>query len=141
MLCKDKKPIIKKYKSIISDICTNVKKGSYTVEAAVIMGSAFFVISAVLYIASFTYGRACLTASAYEQAFTERIQAEYGLFGFSSIKRTFSFDESENLVSYTGRCYSAWGGYEEDLMIEAKVVKEKPVTFIRKWQAAGEIGR
>lgn len=107
-----------------------VKKGSYTVEATVIMGAAFLVLAAVLYVGSFWYGRACLTASAYEMAFTGRIQEEYGLFGFERIERECSFEEKKRTVSYRAVCRSAWGGLMENVEIQAEVKQLQPVTFI-----------
>ena len=118
-----------------------LEKGSYTVEAVVIMGVAFLVIAAILYMGSFLYGRASLTASAYEMAFTGRTQKEYGLFGFDSVEREVSFSEEVNCVSYSGRCYAAWGGFEKNLQIKAAVEKTFPVTLIRKWQIVNEIRR
>ena len=110
-----------------------LEKGSYTVEAVVIMGVAFLVIAAILYMGSFLYGRASLTASAYEMAFTGRTQKEYGLFGFGEIEKRCLFGEEERMVSYQGTCFFAWGGFETDMEVKAEVKIEKPVSFLRKW--------
>lgn len=110
-----------------------VIRGSYTVEAALIMGFVFLMIAAVLYMSSFLYGRACLIASAYEQAFTGREQEEYGLFGFGEIEKRCLFGEEERMVSYQGTCFFAWGGFETDMEVKAEVKIEKPVSFLRKW--------
>lgn len=110
-----------------------LRKGSYTVEATVIMGVTFLVIAAILYMGSFLYGRAIMTASAYEQAFTGRQQEEYGLFGFDYIERTYDFREEENIVNYQGTCFSFWGGFQQTVQIKAAVEQLSPVTFIRKW--------
>lgn len=45
-------------------ILNNLRKGSHTVEATVIMGVTFLVLAAILYMGSFLYGRAIMTASA-----------------------------------------------------------------------------
>lgn len=116
-----------------------LQRGSYTIEATVIMGVTFLVIAAILYMGSFLYGRAIMTASAYEQAFTGRQQEEYGLFGFDTIEREHDFQEKENTVSYYGTCFSIWGGFRKEVRINAKVEQEQPVTFIRKWRAVGNI--
>lgn len=116
-----------------------LEKGSYTVEATVIMGVTFLVIATVLYLCSFLYGRATMTSSAYEQAFTGRLQAEYGLFGFDELERSYSFEEKANTVGYSGSCFSVWGGFSQAVEIKAVVEKEKPVTFIRRLQAVAEI--
>lgn len=117
-------------------ILNTLRKGSHTVEATVIMGVTFLVLAAILYMGSFLYGRAIMTASAYEQAFTGRRQEEYGLFGFGSIERTCDFQEKENIVSYQGTCFSVWGGFRQEVQVGARVEQQQPVTFIRKWRAA-----
>lgn len=121
------------------DMLNILRKGSYTVEATVIMGVSFLVIAVILYMGTFLYGRACLTASAYEQAFTGRQQDEYGLLGFDSIERKYSFGEKVNTVTYQGTCFSVWGGFRQEVHIEAVVERELPVTFIRKWHAAEKL--
>lgn len=111
-----------------------IRRGSYTVEASLVMGFVFLIIAIILYISSFLYGRACLTASAYEQAFTGREQEPYGLFGFGEIEKMCSFLENQHTVSYRGTCYSAWGELRSDVEVEAVVKIEKPVTFLRRWK-------
>lgn len=111
------------------------KKGSFTVEAAVIMGISLLAIGLILFLCAFVHGRACLTAMAYEQAYTERKPTSVALFGITDIQKSEFAGEDENQITVNGKCVAAWGGFERDIQAEAKVKKTKPVTFIRKMQA------
>lgn len=111
------------------------KKGSFTVEATVIMGMSLLAIGLILFLCAFVHGRACLTAMVYEQAYTEREPASAALFGITDIQKTESFGENQNQITAGGKCVAAWGGFEKHIQAEAKVKKTNPVTFIRKMQA------
>ena len=111
------------------------KKGSFTVEATVIMGMSLLAIGLILFLCAFVHGRACMTAMAYEQAYTEREAASAGLFGITEIQKTEAFGEEQNQITVSGKCVAAWGGFEKDIQAEAKVKKLKPAAFVRKMQA------
>lgn len=111
------------------------ESGSFTVEATVIMGVSLLAIGLILFLCAFVHGRACLTAMAYEQAYTERESASAALFGITDIQKMESIDEGQNRITVSGNCVAAWGGFQKNIQAEAKVEKPKPVTFIRKMEA------
>lgn len=115
-----------------------LRKGSYTIEAVVIMGITCMAIALILYAGSFWYGRACLTSSAYEMAFTGREQEVDSLWGMTSLERNCSFEDKKHEVSYTAVCKSAWGGFGQNIEIQAVVKKVEPVKFIRICKTLGK---
>lgn len=118
---------------------TYLKKGSYTAEAAVIVGMAVLVLMTVLDLCSFLYGRSVLTASAYEQAFSGRHHVVETLFGVEEIQSEVSFGEKANEVTYSGICTFVWSGHTKELMVRAHVQKKDPVTFLWRLQEANEL--
>ena len=67
----------------------NMKKGSFTVEAACIMSLVLFVLIGVMYLSFFVHNRAWLTAAAYEAALTgsiEGVQKEGQIYEAASAK-------------------------------------------------------
>ena len=113
-------------------------QGSYTVEAADIMGVLLLAIGLILFLCAFVHGRACMTAVAYEQAYTERQRMPERLFGIEGVQCETDFGEKENKVIISGICTAGWNNFREDIRIEAKIEKQKPVTFIRKMQAVSQ---
>lgn len=111
------------------------ERGSFTVEATVIMGVSLLAIGLMLFLCAFVHGRACLTAMVYEQAYTEREPSSAALFGITDIQKVESLCEEQNQITASAKCVAVWGGFEKDIQAEAKVEKPKPVTFIRKIQA------
>lgn len=111
------------------------KQGSFTVEATVVMGMTLLALGLIIFLCSFVHGRACLTASAYEQAYTGREQTPAGLFGINNVEKNISFGADENIVELKCECAGGWSGFRQPIQVEAKRKKQKPVTFIRKIQA------
>lgn len=113
-------------------------QGSYTVEATVIMGVSLLAIGLILFLCAFVHGRGCMTAAAYEQAYTERQRMPERLFGIEDIQCETDFGENENQVTISGVCVAGWGGFRGNISVKAGIEKQKPVTFIRKMQAVFE---
>lgn len=109
-------------------------------EAVVVMGVSLLFFAVLLYLCAFFYGRAVMTASAYEQAFTGRVQEAYGLFGFEELEKEYSFCKDENVVSYSGVCSSVWGGFSQDIRVTASVEKLFPTEFLRNWSIRDSFG-
>lgn len=114
-------------------------RGSFTVEAAAIMGTVLLVIFFVLFLGSYLHGKAYLTALAHEQAYTQRIQETPTLFGITDIQQSQSFEKKQSTVKLQGNCQAAFGGYMRTIQTEAEVKELYPVSVIRKLQAAKNI--
>ncbi len=79
-----RKHTIKRYekrKELYNQWKTILAQASFTVEAAMIMGTVLFVIMAVLYSAQTVYNRVLITAQVYEDAITGREHEVTGLWG------------------------------------------------------------
>lgn len=114
------------------------RKGSFTVEAVVVMGVSFLGIGLILFLCAFVHGRACMTACAYEQACSGKEQDTVGLFGIENVKKTAVFDENRRQVTICGECAGGWSGFRKEIRAEAERTRQKPVTWIRKMQAFRE---
>ena len=58
-----------------------IKKGSFTIEAALLMPLVLMILIGVLYLDFFVHDRAYLTAAAYEAAVTYRLEVPAGFLG------------------------------------------------------------
>lgn len=59
----------------------DIRKGSFTVEAAMLMGVVLFVVLSVLSVSKDVYNRSLMTAHAYETAVTGRNAEIAGVWG------------------------------------------------------------
>lgn len=118
---------------------TKFFRGSFTVEAAAIMGTVLLVIFFVLFLCAYVHGRSYLTAGSYERAVTGHIQEKPWLFGVTDIDVSTTVEDEKNTVVMSGMCKAFFGGFKEEIWSQAVVKKQKPVAFIRKLQAAGEV--
>ena len=101
---KIREKYLEKWQGLKKRTCEQFRNGSFTVEAAMIMGVVLFAIMTVLYGTRIVYNRALLTAHAYEYAITGR---ESGIAGL-------------------------WGATDEKIDVELEELK--PVSFLRKSQ-------
>lgn len=135
----------------------NMKKGSFTVEAACVMSLVLFVLIGVMYLSFFVHNRAWLTAAAYEAALTgsiEGVQKEgqpaeaamqrsqelgnVGFFGAENLSRQVKSGR-EIEVSYTADTISGFGGFSWKLQAKGSSKVIRPVEWIRKIRAASTI--
>lgn len=139
------------------EIRNSFRKGSFTIEAAGLMGSVLLVIFAVLYGNFYVHNRAWLTAAAYEAALTGSMAAAQeedaygaaqlrgqelgntGFFGLTDLQMQTSTGSTVQIF-YQGETASAFGGFASSLQAEGSAKVFKPVEFIRRVRLAKELG-
>ncbi len=140
----------------------NIKKGSFTIEAACVMSLVLFTLIGLLYLCFFVHNRSWLTAAAYEAALAgsmEECREEGKGYETASLRSrelgNTGFFGAENLqnqvqngkkiqVSYTADTVAGFGGFQWKLKAEGHAKVISPPKWIRKVKAAreaiGEIG-
>ena len=131
----------------------NMKKGSFTIEAACVMSLVLLVLMGVLYLSFFVHNRAWLTAAACEAALTGSIEGvqnaeaamqrsqelgNVGFFGAENLSRQVKSGR-EIEVSYTADTISGFGGFSWKLQAKGSSKVIRPVEWIRKIRAASTI--
>lgn len=135
----------------------NLKKGSFTVEAACVMSLVLFVLMGVLYLSFFVHNRAWLTAAACESALTGSMEAvrkdgqpeeaasvrsrELGNVGFFGAENLTGQVQSgkEMKVTYTADTISGFGNLRWRLAVNGSSRVIRPTDWIRKVKAAAEV--
>lgn len=134
-----------------------MKKGSFTVEAAAVMPLVFLVLFGSLYLCFYVHNRAWLTAAAYEAALTGSMEAvkPNGKVHESALVRSqelgnVGFFGAENLtvqvragkqvqVTYTADTITAYGGFTWPMKVRGTVKPVDPVTWIRRVKALADL--
>lgn len=134
-----------------------IKKGSFTVEAACVMPVILLVLFGLLYLCFFVHNRAWLTAAAYESALTGSMEAvkENGeIYEAASMRSrelgSTGFFGAENLtvqtstgkrvqVTYSLDTIASYGGFRWHLQAGGSSMVIQPVKRIRTIKAASEI--
>ena len=131
-----------------------LKKGSMTIEAALLMPMILLVLLVTLYLFFYVHNRAWLTAAAYEAALDGAMESarpegeirdkalkkgkelgNIGFFGSKNLKLQAS-DEKQVQVTYDLDMFSVYGGFNSHLQVQGKAKVIKPVSWIRKIKGA-----
>lgn len=136
-----------------------MKKGSITIEAALLMPVLLLVLMVTLYLFFYVHNRAWLTAAAYEAALDGSIEAarpegksrekalkkgkELGNTRFyESKKLKLQVSEGKKVqVTYDLDMFSIYGGFNSHLQVQGSVKVIKPVSWIRKVKGVSEVGK
>lgn len=134
-----------------------IKKGSFTVEAALIMPMILLVVFGCLYLFFFVHNRAWLTAAAYEAALAGSMEGvkedgkiyetaqmrsrELGNVGFFGAENLSSGTEVGKTVqvSYRFDTIAGYGGFHWGMQTKGSSLIVRPVKWIRTVKAASEI--
>ena len=134
-----------------------MKKGSMTIEAALLMPLLLLVVLITLYLFFYVHNRAWLTAAAYEAALDGSMEAARpeGKIREKALKKgkelgNTGFFESKNLklqvgegkkvqVTYDLDMFSIYGGFNSHLQVQGSIKVIKPVTWIRKVKGLSEV--
>lgn len=134
-----------------------IKKGSFTIEAACVMSLILLVLMGVLYLSFFVHNRAWLTAAACESALTGSMEGvrkdgqpqeaasvrsrELGNIGFFGAENlTGQVNGGKEIkVTYTADTVSGFGGLKWKIAVDGSSRVVRPVEWIRKIRAASEV--
>lgn len=135
----------------------NMKKGSFTVEAACVMSLVLLVILAMIYLFFFVHNRAWLTAAACESALAGSMEgtkedgkvyetadmrakelANVRFFGAENLSKSVKAGK-EVQVAYSAETISGGGSLHWNFMVQGKSKIIRPVEWIRKIKAAKEL--
>lgn len=136
---------------------TEVRKGSFTIEAACVMSVVLVTIMGVLYLSFFVHNRSWLTAAACEAALTgsmegvqkngQTYEAAYargqelgnvGFFGAENLQYQVSTGKAVK-ASYQAETIAGFGGFHWTFKTEGSSKIIRPAEWIRKTKAAAEI--
>lgn len=134
-----------------------IKKGSFTIEAACVMSLVLLVLMGVLYLSFFVHNRAWLTAAACEAALTGSLEGvrkdgqpqeaatvrsrelgNVGFFGAENLSGQVK-NGKEIKVTYTADTISGFGGFRWKLTADGSSKVIRPVEWIRKIRVASEV--
>ena len=134
-----------------------IKKGSFTIEAACVMSLVLLVLMGILYLSFFVHNRAWLTAAACESALTGSMEGvrkdgqpqeaasvrsrelgNVGFFGAENLTGQVNGGK-EIKVTYTADTVSGFGGLKWKLAVDGSSRVVRPVEWIRKIRAASEV--
>ena len=134
-----------------------IKKGSFTIEAACVMSLVLLVLMGVLYLSFFVHNRAWLTAASCESALTGSMEGvrkdgqpqeaasvrsrelgNVGFFGAENLTGQVNGGK-EIKVTYTADTVSGFGGLKWKLAVDGSSRVVRPVEWIRKIRAASEV--
>lgn len=134
-----------------------MKKGSMTIETALLMPLFLLVIFGIFYLFFYVHNRAWLTAAAYEAALDGSMETyrPKGACGEKALQKgkelgNIGFFGSENLkiqtktgkkvrVVYDLDTRASYGGFNGHLQMKGEVKILKPVSWIRKIKGASEV--
>lgn len=135
----------------------DMKKGSFTIEAACVMSLVLLVLMGTLYLSFFVHNRAWLTAAACESALTgsmEGVQKDgqpeqaamqrsqelgnTGFFGAENLSRQVKTGKKVEVI-YTADTVSGFGGFSWKLQADGNSGIIRPVEWIRKVKAASAV--
>ena len=134
-----------------------MKKGSMTIEAALLMPLLLLVVMITLYLFFYVHNKVWLTSAAYEAALDGSMETARpeGKSRDKALKKgkelgNTGFYESKNLklqvsegkkvqVTYDLDMFSVYGGFNSHLQVKGSVKVIKPVTWIRKVKGLSEV--
>ena len=123
-----------------------MKRGSMTIEAALLMPLLLLVVTITLYLFFYVHNKVWLTAAAYEAALDGSDKAlkkgkELGNSGFYESKNLkLQVSEGKKVqVTYDLDMFSLYGGFNSHLQVKGSVKVIKPVTWIRKVKGLSEV--
>ena len=134
-----------------------MKRGSMTIEAALLMPLLLLVVTITLYLFFYVHNKVWLTAAAYEAALDGSMETARpeGKSRDKALKKgkelgNTGFYESKNLklqvsegkkvqVTYDLDMFSIYGGFNSHLQVKGSVKVIKPVTWIRKVKGLSEV--
>ena len=134
-----------------------IKRGSMTIEAALLMPLLLLVVTITLYLFFYVHNKVWLTAAAYEAALDGSMETARpeGKSRDKALKKgkelgNTGFYESKNLklqvsegkkvqVTYDLDMFSIYGGFNSHLQVQESVKVIKPVTWIRKVKGLSEV--
>ena len=130
-----------------------MKRGSMTIEAALLMPLLLLVVMITLYLFFYVHNKVWLTAAAYEAALDGSMETARpeGKSRDKALKNGNSgFYESKNLklqvsegkkvqVTYDLDMFSIYGGFNSHLQVKGSAKVIKPVTWIRKVKGLSEV--
>ncbi|MDD5803721.1 TadE family protein [Blautia sp. HCP3S3_H10_1] len=137
----------------------DVRQGSLTIEAALLMPVILLVLMVTLYLFFYMHNKAWLTAAAYEAVLDGSMEAARpdGKIGDKALKKgkelgNTGFFSSKNLklqasegnkiqVIYNLDVFSVFGGINSHLQVQGNVKVIKPVSWIRKVKGATDVVR
>lgn len=140
-----------------SALLKQIKKGSFTIEAACVMSIILITVMGVLYLTFFVHNRVWLTAAACEAALTGSMEGilengqlyenaavkaqelgNTGFFGMENLK--YQVSAGNNIkVSYQADTIVGLGDFKWSLKADGSSKVICPVKWIRKIKAAAEI--
>ena len=136
---------------------TDIRKGSFTIEAACVMSLVLLTVISLLYLTFFVHNRTWLTAAAYEASLTGSMEGvrkngqvyetasarsqELGNVGFFGAENLKCQVESGKKVKVTYQAETAvgFGDFHWTLQAEGSSAVIRPVEWIRKTKAAAEV--
>lgn len=129
----------------------NIRKGSFTVEAACLMPVILLVIIGTIYLCFYVHNRAWLTAAAYEAAITGSAEGikrdgspektarqraeelvEIPLFGAENLQVEANVKGKEVKVVYEADTNAVYGGMSWHLQAQGSAKVIEPVKYIRR---------
>lgn len=140
-----------------TEIHCNMRKGSFTIEAACVMSLVLLTVISLLYLTFFVHNRAWLTAAAYEAALTGSMEGvrkngqiyetasarsqelgNVGFFGAENLKCQVEAGKKVK-VTYQAETAVGFGDFHWTLQAEGSSAIIRPVEWIRKTKAAAEV--
>lgn len=134
-----------------------IKKGSFTIEAACVMSLVLFTVMGVLYLNFFVHNRVWLTAAAYEAAVSGSMEGikedgkpqetarqrgealeDIGFYAAENVELQVSGDKNVQVI-YELDTPADFIGMMWKLRAEGESAVVNPVSFIRKARAAADI--
>ena len=134
-----------------------LKKGSFTIEAALLMPLILMVLMGLLYLDFFVHNRAWLTAAACEASLSGSMEAVYqdgqaqtvaeirgeelgnvGFFGAENLRCHVNAGKKKVSVTYEADTIAGFGGFKWTLKTEGSSKVIQPVKWIRRLKAAKE---
>ena len=134
-----------------------IRKGSMTIETALLMPLLLLVIFGMLYLFFYVHNRTWLTAAAYEAALDGSMEAwvpegmcsekalqkgkklgNTGFFGSKNLKIQATAGKKVRVI-YDLDTISVYGGFKGHLQIKGEVKILKPVSWIRKVKGVSEV--
>ena len=112
-----------------------MKKGSMTIEAALLMPLLLLVVMITLYLFFYVHNKVWLTAAAYEAALDGSMETARP----EGKSRDKALKKGKVQVTYDLDMFSVYGGFNSHLQVKGSVKVIKPVTWIRKVKGLSEV--
>ena len=114
----------------------NLRRASFTLEAALLSPCILLVIFAVFYLNFHVCSRACLSAAACEQAISGHDPENPELFAAMNLSRVKEESGNTRIVSFAADTIALYGGWKWSISEKGEYAIVDPVSFIRKLRAA-----